>query len=92
MCFWTLLAILGFVGLVPLLRRAVQRYLSIQPNAGEMTCACGYPLGDLDRARCPECGRVLHFDATPEELGLTDQQLEEIQTKQKRRAEGDQVS
>jgi hypothetical protein len=38
-------------------------------------CSCGYPLTDLDRVRCPECGRVFGFDATAEQLGLSDEQL-----------------
>jgi hypothetical protein len=44
-------------------------------------CACGYPLQQLDAARCPECGRVVGFDATPEQLGLTTEQLERVQAK-----------
>jgi len=38
-------------------------------------CLCGYELQGLDTIRCPECGRVTGFDATPEQLGLTAEQL-----------------
>ena len=51
-------------------------------------CICGYSLEELDQARCPECGRVIHFDATPEELGLTTAELERAQTKRKERGRG----
>lgn len=49
-------------------------------------CKCGYPLKDLDLGRCPECGRVITFDATPEELGLTREQLARIAEKRRDRA------
>ena len=49
-------------------------------------CRCGYPLQGLDLARCPECGRVIHFDATPEDLGLTEEQLRRVQEKRNERS------
>lgn len=52
-------------------------------------CKCGYDLKGLDVARCPECGRVIGFDATPEELGLTREELARIQEKRRLRAERD---
>jgi hypothetical protein len=42
-------------------------------------CICGYPLKGLDLPRCPECGRVIGFDANPEQLGLSDNQLRRVQ-------------
>jgi hypothetical protein len=39
----------------------------------------------LDLARCPECGRVLSFDATPEQLGLGPEELARIQQKRRER-------
>jgi hypothetical protein len=44
-------------------------------------CICGYDMSGLDVARCPECGRVIGFDATPEQLGLTMEQLRRAQAK-----------
>ena len=44
-------------------------------------CKCGYALKGLEVARCPECGRVVGFDATPEELGLSQDELARIQQK-----------
>lgn len=49
-------------------------------------CPCGYPLEGLDLARCPECGRVIGFNATAEDLGLTQEQLERAQRKRAERA------
>ena len=51
-------------------------------------CLCGYPLEGLALARCPECGRVISFNATAEELGLDEQQLKRvIETRNRRAAE-----
>ena len=47
-----------------------------KPAAAEEICRCGYPLKGLKAIRCPECGRVVGFDATAEELSLTQEQLE----------------
>lgn len=48
-------------------------------------CPCGYPLSNLDMGRCPECGRVLHFEANAEQLGLTTEQLARIAEKRRAR-------
>ena len=48
------------------------------PSAAAGHCRCGYPLAGLALPRCPECGRVVGFDATPEELGLSSEQLERV--------------
>lgn len=48
-------------------------------------CYCGYLLEGLDMARCPECGRVRNFDATAEELGLTQEELARAQQRQQER-------
>jgi hypothetical protein len=52
-------------------------------------CKCGYPLDHLAVARCPECGRVVHFDATPEQLGLTDEHLRRAQAARVARKKAD---
>jgi len=49
-------------------------------------CPCGYQLDGLEFARCPECGRVVGFDATPEQLGLTLKELKRMQQKRQERA------
>jgi hypothetical protein len=48
-------------------------------------CKCGYLLKNLSVPRCPECGCVLGFNATPEQLGLTVEELERIHTVRERR-------
>lgn len=48
-------------------------------------CKCGYPLTNLDRIRCPECGKVIGFNSTPEELGLTDDELRRASEARERR-------
>jgi len=48
-------------------------------------CPCGYPLTKLDLARCPECGRVIGFNATAEQLGLTEENLKKMQAARERR-------
>jgi hypothetical protein len=59
--------------------RRVRRHRRItkvpDPELQRTRCRCGYPLDQLDTIRCPECGRVVGFDATAEELGLTEEQL-----------------
>lgn len=48
-------------------------------------CACGYPLENLDVPRCPECGRIVGFHATAEDLGLSYEQLQRVQAAQQHR-------
>jgi hypothetical protein len=55
-------------------------------------CSCGYPLEGLALARCPECGRVIGFNATAEELGLDEQQLKRVIETRNRRAAEDNSS
>lgn len=49
------------------------------------TCRCGYDLSRLELPRCPECGLVAHFDATADQMGLTDDELARIGEAQRRR-------
>ena len=53
----------------------VRRRRAWQRPPGPVRCRCGYLMEQLDTVRCPECGRVSGFDATAEELELTDEQL-----------------
>ncbi|HEY0008282.1 MAG TPA: hypothetical protein VGB55_06140 [Tepidisphaeraceae bacterium] len=48
-----------------------------------LECRCGYRLDNLQLPRCPECGKVVGFDATAEELGLSEEEL--FRAAQKRR-------
>lgn len=64
-------------------RRALMSRMTPQPT--DERCVCGYSLKGLDTLRCPECGRVVGFDATPEELGLTDEQLKLAHRKRRER-------
>ena len=73
------------------IRRVGRAFFSIRKVSAEppepRTCDCGYDLSRLDRARCPECGRVRFFDATPEDLGLSDAELRRLTEAQRRREE-----
>jgi hypothetical protein len=83
------LAIFGMVVLAYVIRRLLKhwRRRSAQRQLIER-CPCGYPLQGLALARCPECGRVIGFDATAEELGLSDEELKRaIEVRNRRAAE-----
>lgn len=56
-----------------------------KPPVTAERCRCGYVLDNLSVARCPECGRVFGFDATAEDLGLTDEQLQRVQAARQKR-------
>jgi hypothetical protein len=58
-------------------RFAFRRFLKhvAAPPDPQECCPCGYILENLSMPRCPECGRVIGFNATAEELGLTDEEL-----------------
>ena len=38
-------------------------------------CVCGYLLVGLEIPRCPECGRMIGFDKSPEELGVSEEEM-----------------
>ena len=72
-----------------LLLRSARRWAKGAQTAQAGKCRCGYPLEHLSLPRCPECGRVTGFDATPEELGLTDDHLRRVrQVRQRRQTTG----
>ena len=89
---WPLIIRVGFVLLgVVVLAYVIRRLLKHWERwAAEQRlierCPCGYPLQGLALARCPECGRVIGFDATAEELGLSDRELKRAIEVRKRRA------
>jgi hypothetical protein len=58
---------------------------SRRPSISQERCRCGYAMEHLDMARCPECGRVRHFNATPEELGLSPEELARAEQKRNER-------
>lgn len=53
----------------------LKRFMRRRRNVVGRRCTCGYLLVGLTVPRCPECGRMIGFDKTPEELGLTEQEL-----------------
>jgi hypothetical protein len=61
------------------LRRSVRREIRGQTESTQI-CRCGYTLANLTVPRCPECGRVVGFDATAEQLGLSREELERAQS------------
>lgn len=83
-----ILMLFGMVLLRHLFKRGVARDLERRDRLtrGEL-CPCGYPLTNLDMGRCPECGRVLHFDVNADDLGLTPDQLARIVEKRRSRSE-----
>src|SRR4051794_28596997 len=38
-------------------------------------CKCGYSLVALEIPRCPECGRMIGFDKSPEDLGVSESEM-----------------
>lgn len=77
-----------------LLRLACDRFI-VKYNAleqcltaierGDACRRCGYPLLGLELPRCPECGVMKCFDATLEELGLSEEELRLLAAKQPRK-------
>jgi hypothetical protein len=81
-----LLPLVAFVGFTVGFRLIIRRFFGRRKGAVQIDrCKCGYSLENLSLARCPECGRVISFDATAEDLGLTDEQLHRAQTARLRR-------
>ena len=78
-----LCALFGFGFLRRALRRRIfgTKSTTLEPQH----CVCGYPLTKLNLPRCPECGRVIGFNATPEQLGLTEENLKRMQAARERR-------
>jgi hypothetical protein len=38
-------------------------------------CVCGYLLVGLEIPRCPECGRMIGFDKSPADIGVSEQEM-----------------
>ena len=53
-----------------------------------LKCKCGYLLAGLELPRCPECGRMIGFDKTVEELGLSVAEMEAHVARKKAEREG----
>lgn len=84
--FRAMLPLIGLVVLAVGTRVLIRLFFPRRPPKKKLNrCKCGYPLDQLSVARCPECGRVIHFDATAEELGLTDEELGRAQAARLRR-------
>ena len=74
--------LLAFVQFARILHRIIRRMMrgqaaaraEVEKQIGQR-CTCGYPIDQLQVIRCPECGRVFHFNATAEELGLSVEEL-----------------
>lgn len=48
---------------------------------GDVCRRCGYPLPGLELPRCPECGAMKCFNATLEDLGLSEEELRLLASK-----------
>jgi hypothetical protein len=84
------LPLLVFTVLVIVVRQSVRFFLRRRRRQPIVErCKCGYALEQLSLARCPECGRVIGFDATAEQLGLTQEELQRAQAARLRRKAGD---
>jgi hypothetical protein len=95
---WPLILKMGIVLFAMLvaafvLRRLLKRWERHSKERAKVArCRCGYPLEGLALARCPECGRVLHFNATAEELGLSEAELRRAIEVKKRREAADRAA
>jgi hypothetical protein len=90
MILLALVSVGAFATFVFVMRGWRARRSTRRTETPEDRCACGYLRRGLDTIRCPECGRVAGFDATAEELGLTDEQLAAAKRRRdaRRRQEG----
>jgi hypothetical protein len=86
MAFYTIVSLI-IIGVVLIWWARLGRWLRRRKNQLDDAerCRCGYNLRDLTMARCPECGRVVGFDATAEELTLTKEELERAATVREQR-------
>ena len=86
-CFWLALAALALALLGPLVRWALRAAAArrVEPRN---VCGCGYPLRQLALPRCPECGRVIGFEASQQDLGLSDEELQRIAQRRRDRDAG----
>ena len=70
---------LGIAGMVLVIVLARQIYERRRARArldrDAQKCKCGYILRGLALPRCPECGRVVGFDKTFQELGVRPEEL-----------------
>jgi hypothetical protein len=89
-CFVAPICIVMLFAFITLTRRRRTMRMLQTNNTHQSTsaaCICGYSQRGLDTLRCPECGRVSGFDATPEQLGLNDEQLRRaLQKRQARKS------
>jgi hypothetical protein len=86
--FLAVLPLFALIAFMVVVRLAIRRFWHRRKRPAPVErCKCGYSIENLSIARCPECGRVFDFDATAEELGLTDEQLRRAQTARMRRKE-----
>src|SRR5687767_2545953 len=82
-----LVALLVLMVLAWVLRQVVKAVRGRRPKpASADRCRCGYELSNLELIRCPECGKVFGFSATPEELGLSEEELRRAAEARERRA------
>ena len=70
-----LILLLALMVLAWVTRQVVKIIRRRRPKLVINRCSCGYELTKLELIRCPECGKVFGFNATPEELGLSEEEL-----------------
>ena len=86
---WVLIgSVVGFALFIAVMRslrwrRELRRRLSDQTRL----CGCGYNLNGLAVPRCPECGRVVGFDKTFAELGLSEREVRDAMARRAARRE-----
>ena len=65
----------GVIILIAIGRHLHRRWVKRHSAEQWRRCKCGYLLVGLEIPRCPECGRMIGFDKTPQELGVSEEMM-----------------
>ena len=82
-----MLDLIAIILLVIVIRFAFNRFVKHVKSAPDPQdrCPCGQKLANRSTTRCLKCGRLIGFNATAEELGLSQEELKRVQAAQAKR-------